>query len=167
MTTININGKTFYVEGSLSMINGKWYDGNGCEIDMNNLEGMKEAKTINITIEGNVDRLDVDNCSSIVINGDCKKVKTTSGDIRCNDIDGDAESVSGDIECEVIHGDAKTVNGNIRSAEIRGKASTTAGKANGERTGTNFSGENVDIDGIFGKIFGSVFGSTTQDRTNK
>jgi len=70
------------------MRNGKWYDGAGREIDMNNLEGMQQAKTINITIEGDIDRLDVDHCDSIVVNGDCKKVKTTSGDIKCHDIDG-------------------------------------------------------------------------------
>ena len=47
MSKIIIGGNAFEVQGSLSMINGKWYDGTGQEIDMNNLAGLKEAKTIN------------------------------------------------------------------------------------------------------------------------
>lgn len=133
MPTIIINGRSITVEGPLSQINGKWYDGTGKEIDLENMDGVKEAKTINITIEGPVERLDVEHCHTIVVNGDCKRVKTTSGDIQCQNIEGDAETVSGDIDCETIHGDAKTVSGDIRSGEIKGKTSTTTGKVNSQR----------------------------------
>lgn len=161
MARININGKTIQVDGALSLVNGKWYDGNGREIDMNNLEEVKEAKTINITIEGNIERLNVDHCNSVVVNGDCKKIKTISGDITCGDVDGDAETVSGDINCDIVHGDAKTVSGNIRSSEIKGKTSTTTGKVNGERSGKRSSCGSVNIDGIFGSVFGSTSSEIT------
>ena len=97
MSKIIIGGNAFEVQGTLSMINGKWYDGTGQEIDMNNLAGLKEAKTINITIEGDVERLEVDCCSSITVNGNVRKVNTGSGSITCKDIDGDAHTGSGNV----------------------------------------------------------------------
>lgn len=95
MSRIIIGGNAFEVEGSLSKINGKWYDGAGHEIDMNNLDGLKDAKTINITIEGDVERLEVDCCNTITVNGNVRKVNTGSGSITCKDIDGDALLVQG------------------------------------------------------------------------
>lgn len=94
MSKIIIGGNVFEVEGSLSMINGKWYDGAGREIDMNNLEDTRDTKTINITIEGDVERLEVDCCNSITVNGNVRKVNTGSGSITCKDIDGDAHTVT-------------------------------------------------------------------------
>lgn len=113
MGTIIINGKRFNYSGSLSIINGKYFvDGKEVK-DWN--EFTKDQKTINISIEGNVDKLTVDCCETVTITGNCGKVKTTSGDIEIGgNVDGDVESVSGDIECGNISGDAKTVSGNIR-----------------------------------------------------
>lgn len=127
MATIIINGKTIRVEGSLSMVNGKWYDGAGCEIDMNNLEEVKESKTINITIEGNIEKLDVDCCNTITVNGNVRKVDTGSGNVSCKVIEGDADTGSGSIHCDTIMGDADTGSGNIQANKIGGKAKTGTG----------------------------------------
>ena len=156
MSKIIIGGNAFEVQGSLSMINGKWYDGTGQEIDMNNLAGLKEAKTINITIEG--ERLEVDCCSSITVNGNVRKVNTGSGSITCKNIDGDAHTGSGSIHAENISGDAKTGSGNIRANSIGGKAKTGSGDI--YENGVKQSKPSREGSVIVNQVFDSMFGST-------
>ena len=158
MSKIIIGGNAFEVQGSLSMINGKWYDGTGQEIDMNNLAGLKEAKTINITIEGDVERLAVDCCSSITVNGNVRKVNTGSGSITCKDIDGDAHTGSGSIHAENISGDAKTGSGNIRANSIGGKAKTGSGDI--YENGVKQSKPSREGSVIVNQVFDSMSGST-------
>ena len=158
MSKIIRGGNAFEVQGSLSMINGKWYDGTGQEIDMNNLAGLKEAKTINITIEGDVERLEVDCCSSITVNGNVRKVNTGSGSITCKDIDGDAHTGSGSIHAENIIGDAKTGSGNIRANSIGGKAKTGSGDI--YENGVKQSKPSREGSVIVNQVFDSMFGST-------
>lgn len=158
MSKIIIGGNAFEVQGSLSMINGKWYDGTGQEIDMNNLAGLKETKTINITIEGDVERLEVDCCSSITVNGNVCKVNTGSCSITCKDIDGDAHTGSGSIHAENISGDAKTGSGNIRANSIGGKAKTGSGDI--YENGVKQSKPSREGSVIVNQVFGSMFGST-------
>ena len=109
------------------MINGIWYDGTGREIDMNHLEGLQEAKTINITIEGDVDKLNINGADAITVNGNVGKVHTGSGDIICDYIKGDAQTGSGDIHSDVIEGDAQTGSGNIYVNEVGGQTSAGTG----------------------------------------
>lgn len=113
MGTIVINGKKFHYEGSLTIINGRYFV-NGKEVkDLEELT--KDQKQINIEIHGDVEKLDIDCCDQITITGNVKKVKTTSGDVEINgNVDGDVESVSGSIDCGDVGGDARTVSGNIR-----------------------------------------------------
>lgn len=97
MSTIISNGKVIKVNGTLSMINGKWYV-NGKEVDMNELANVQEDdKIVNITInlapDCVIEHLDVDSCKTITINGNCKRVKTYMGDIRISgDVDGDVHT---------------------------------------------------------------------------
>lgn len=113
MGTIVINGKKLHYEGSLTVINGKYFV-NGKEVtDWNELA--KDQKQVNIEIHGDVEKIDVECCDQITITGNVKKVKTTSGDVEIHgDVDGDVESVSGSIECGNVGGDARTISGNIR-----------------------------------------------------
>lgn len=127
MSKIFINGSCIEMEGPLSMRNGKWYDGLGNEIDMNNLEGVKDAKTINITIEGSIDRLNIDHCNTITVNGNVRKVDTGSGNVSCKVIEGDADTGSGSIHCDTIMGDADTGSGSIHANKIGGTAKTGSG----------------------------------------
>ena len=158
MSKIIIGGNAFEVQGTLSMINGKWYDGTGQEIDMNNLAGLKEAKTINITIEGDVERLEVDCCSSITVNGNVCKVNTGSDSITCKDIDGDGHTGSGSIHADNISGDAKTGSGNIRANSIGGKAKTGSGDV--YENGMKQPKPSREGSVIVNQVFGSMFGST-------
>lgn len=113
MGTIVINGQRFRYNESLSIINGKYFV-DGKEVK-DWYELTKDQKEINITIEGDVNKLDVDCCDRIYVKGNVGKVKSTSGDIEVEgDVDGDVQTVSGDIICRNVGGDASTVSGNIR-----------------------------------------------------
>lgn len=115
---INYNGKPIKVNGTLSLIDGKWYV-DGKEVDMNELANVQEDdKIVNITInlapDCVIEHLDVDSCKTITINGNCKRVKTNMGDIRISgDVDGDVHTNMGSIECGSVHGDAHTNMGSV------------------------------------------------------
>lgn len=128
MARITINGRTIEAMGPITMRGGKFYDGLGQEIDINNLDSVKEAKTINITIEGDINKLDIDSCNTVTVNGNVGKVDTGSGNISCQIIQGDADTGSGNIQCDTIMGDADTGSGNIYVNHLGGKASTGSGR---------------------------------------
>ena len=125
MGTCMINGRVYKnfngvvtVENDRILVNGKpledWHE--------------SDEKTINITIEGNVEALDVTNCSTININGDAKKVKTGHGDVKIGgNVGGDIKTSHGDIECGNVEGDASTGFGDIRCRNVRGRVSTGNG----------------------------------------
>lgn len=113
MHIINQNGKTVMVNGgTMTITNGKiLIDGKPLSelevVDVN-------EKVINITIQGNVERLEVDYCKQITINGDCKRVKTQNGNIDISgDVDGDVHTSMGSITCGNVNGDVHTSMGNI------------------------------------------------------
>lgn len=113
----NING-VVTIENGRMLVNGKpiedWSD--------------SDCKTINITIEGNLESLDVTSCNSITVNGDVKKVKTGSGDVTVRgSVGGDVQTGSGDVECGNVDGDVSTGSGNVHSGDVRGRVSTGMG----------------------------------------
>lgn len=114
MGKVTVNGKTFKYDGTLTMINGRFFvDGKEVK-DWESLT--KDQKHIDIKVEGNIDKLQVDTCDIITITGNCNKVKTVSGDVEIGgDVEGDVESVSGDVDIHgKVAGDVKTVSGDIR-----------------------------------------------------
>ena len=73
-----------------------------------------DDKQINITIEGDVERLEVDYCHTINITGDAKRVKTNSGDIEIGgNVEGDVHTNMGSITCGNVEGDCHTNMGSI------------------------------------------------------
>ena len=80
MSVIVINGKSYRYNGTLSFVNGDILV-NGKKVE-NWEELEKDQKHINIQIEGNVERLQVESCDTVHITGSCSKVKTVSGDIE-------------------------------------------------------------------------------------
>ena len=114
MGKVIINGKTFTYTGRLTVINGKFYVDGKEVTDWESLA--KDQKHIDIKVEGDIDRLQVDECDSVTIMGNCNSVETISGDVEIGgNVDGDVESVSGDIDISGnVSGDVKTVSGNVR-----------------------------------------------------
>ena len=114
MGKVIINGKVFNYTGRLTVVNNKFFVDSKEITDWESLE--KDQKHIDIKIEGDVERLLVETCDNLYIEGNCNRVKTVSGDVEIGgDVDGDVESVSGDISVSgSVSGDVKTVSGNIR-----------------------------------------------------
>ena len=91
---IGRNIKNSSIEGnSISIINNKIFV-DGKEIET-------EEKVINIIVEGNLDKLEVDCCNSIKVNRVTKDVK------------GNVNNINGNIIAKAINGNCKTTNGDI------------------------------------------------------
>ena len=105
---IGRNIKNSSIEGnSISVINNKIFvDGKEIEIE--------EEREINIIVEGNLDKLEVDCCNSIKINGVTKDVEVTNGNMTISgDVKGNINNVNGNIIAKIINGNCKTTNGDI------------------------------------------------------
>ena len=107
--TVIIGGniKNSSIEGnSISIINNKIFV-DGKEIET-------EEKVINIIVEGNLDKLEVDCCNSIKVNGVTKDVEVSNGNITISgDVKGNVNNINGNIIAKVINGNCKTINGDI------------------------------------------------------
>ena len=107
--TVIIGGniKNSSIEGnSVSIINNKIFV-DGKEIET-------EEKVINIIVEGNLDKLEVDCCNSIKVNGVTKDIEVSNGNIAISgDVKGNVNNVNGNIIAKVINGNCKTINGDI------------------------------------------------------
>ena len=100
-----IGGGTVTITDGKVTVNGKTVEG---------LEGSDDEKVINITIEGDVDRLEVDYCKSIKVTGNAKRVHTSYGDIEIGgDVSGDVHTNMGGITCGNVEGDCHTNMGSI------------------------------------------------------
>jgi len=110
-STININGKRFSGNNVVMTDNIIYIDGKKIE-DVDILE----AKTVNITIEGNLDNLEVDCCETIIVKGDVNgDVKTSQGSIEIDgNVKGDVKTSQGSIRCGNVGGNVKTSQGSIR-----------------------------------------------------
>lgn len=122
--TENRTGKQRIINRSFTNIKNMTVRGNEITIDgkpMNewlrdneklNIEN--EVIVVNITINGNVEKLKADYCETIEIHGDAGDVDTVSGKVSViGSIRGDVETVSGSVTAREILGDVETVSGNI------------------------------------------------------
>ena len=73
-----------------------------------------ETNKINITIDGDINVIDLTCCDKIVINGDVTNFRMTSGNVEINgDVRGSVQLTGGKIACKVIEGNATVVSGSI------------------------------------------------------
>ena len=95
--------------GKMQIIDGKII------IDGQSLKEINtDEKVINITIEGDVERLEVDYCQTIKVTGNAKRVKTFNGDIEIGgNVEGDVHTNMGSITCGNVEGDCRTNMGSI------------------------------------------------------
>lgn len=106
-----INGKKYDIDGSVSIINGKVLV-NGKRIeDLDTIE----QKEINITINGEVEMIDIDGCRTIAVTGNVHSIKTMSGNVDIHgDVIGDVKTMSGSIDCGDVKGSVSSMSGNIK-----------------------------------------------------
>lgn len=113
MGVVKINGKTYKVEGHISIINGEIF-ANGKKV-VNYEELDTDQKTINIAVEGDVEEIDVEVCDTITVSGNVKNIKTMSGDVDVQGcVEGDIKTMSGDVDCGDVGGDVSSMSGDIR-----------------------------------------------------
>lgn len=113
MNVCIVNGKRYELpSGSISVVNNKVYCNGKLVTDTNEFK----EKNIKIVIQGNVDGDISTESGDIEVNGNCKNVKSVSGDINIKgDVGGDVKSTSGDITCRDISGNVQTVSGDIKN----------------------------------------------------
>lgn len=104
---IKINGKSFPSGNNISIVNGVVYiDGKKAE---------SNEKVINIIVDGSINKLEVDMCDTISVNGNCNTVSTTNGDISVSgDVLKNVSTTNGDVDCGNVGGKIKTTNGDIK-----------------------------------------------------
>lgn len=123
-----VGGSKVQISGSNNAsitINGKSYNGKNITIKNNKvlIDGVvqeSDEKTINVTVTGNVEILDVDSCDLITVNGSANSVKSANGSIKIGgDVTGNVSTTNGSVKVgKSISGNANTVNGSI-SKEFR------------------------------------------------
>jgi hypothetical protein len=118
---IVINGKT-YVGDNISVHRDGTVKINGKAVDPTT------DKIINISIEGNVDTLDVEHANEITIKGDCGKVDSGSGNVSAENIYGDVKTGSGKVKVsKTVTGNVQTGSGDVTAETINGSVRTGSG----------------------------------------
>jgi hypothetical protein len=124
MATININ-KTTYSGKNIVITNGK--------VVIDGKDVTEQEKLLTITIQGDVEKLEVDACKSIEITGNANNVRTSAGDVNIKgEVKGNVSTQSGDVECGGgIGGSVSTMSGDVEcGGEIMGSVSTMSGDIN-------------------------------------
>lgn len=117
-SSIRINNNT-YSGKNIQIINGK--------VIVDGQDVTPVEKEIYITVDGPVQNLKVDACSTITINGDVETVETGSGDVSCGNVKTDVTTGSGDVECKEIGGSVRTGSGNVKTELVGGDIKTGSG----------------------------------------
>jgi len=105
-SVVSIGDKT-YRGNNIVVTNGKVFI-DGKEADTS------DQKTINITVEGNVETLKVDSCESVTVTGNAGSVQTSSGMVKIDGhVNGSVQTMSGSVKCGPVSGNINTMSGDI------------------------------------------------------
>ncbi len=115
---VNINGKS-YSGRSVIIKNGK--------VIIDGVDVTPDAKHIDIIVDGDIDKLDIDMCNKLMVKGNVNTLASTSADVECGDVTGSVKTVSGDIQCGNIGGDVTTTSGDVKAENITGSVKTLSG----------------------------------------
>ena len=107
---------------SVIKINQKTYRGRNIQISGNRviIDGKEvkdeDQKIINITVEGDLEKLNVESAETVIVKGNVNgDAKTMSGDLEVGgDVTGNVKTMSGDVRCGNIGGKVKTMSGDIK-----------------------------------------------------
>jgi hypothetical protein len=110
MSTITINGVS--ISGNNVVVsNGKVF--------VNGKDFTPEIKEINIVVNGNIDKLEVDSCDKVQVKGKVGNVKTLSGDVDVSgDVNGSISTMSGDVDCNNVSGSIATMSGDVKYKKL-------------------------------------------------
>lgn len=125
MNVCVVNGKRYELpDGSVSIINDEIYVNGKKYVDGKDFK----EKTLNITIEGNVNNIEIPS-GKVTVNGDAGNVSTTSGDITIKgQVSGGVSTTSGDVEIGGnVGGNIHTVSGDIKCSQVIGEANSVSG----------------------------------------
>jgi hypothetical protein len=111
MGTVSIDGVVVASGKNVSVVNGK--------VMVDGKDVTPESKTIHIVVNGDVNELSVDACSTVQVRGNTNKISTVSGDIECGDVSGSVSSVSGDIQCGTVGGSVSSISGDIETVRSK------------------------------------------------
>ena len=117
------------ITGAKSIVikNGKTYVDGKCseDLDMNKMND----RTINVTITGSIENLEIDTCDKVHVNGDVKRLSTTSGDVDVKgNVTGCIQTASGDVDVDgSVDGNITTASGDVSCGRVSGSASTMTG----------------------------------------
>lgn len=108
MNTIRINGVTISAGRNITVA--------GNRVFVDGKDVTPDANDIKIDVAGNVDRLEVDACTTVTVTGDAGNVATQSGDVDVGgDIRGSVSTMSGDVDCGgSIGGSVSTMSGDVK-----------------------------------------------------
>jgi hypothetical protein len=114
------------------IINGKSYLGNSITVSKNKvivdgIDVTPDGKQININVENDINELIVDCCEKINVGGNVNKIKTSSGDVYCENVTGDIQTKSGDVECGDVGGSIQTTSGDVNCKNVNGSVKTISG----------------------------------------
>lgn len=109
-------------DNHLSFVNGEWYvNGEKMSLDEMVKKGIakkegaasKAENNIEITVQGNVERINGDKVN-VIVEESCGRIDTTYGNVKVwGNVEGDVESKFGNIECGNVSGDVNSKFGNI------------------------------------------------------
>lgn len=109
---VTYNGKTINIpRGSRFEITDGKFLLNGKPIEQYN---EADCPIIKIELTGNVESIETESGDVTIIHGDAHNIHTMSGDVRCNNVEGNVSTMSGDVTCSSIRGHCSTMSGDIR-----------------------------------------------------
>ena len=120
MANMTINNQS-YSGKSISITNGK--------VIIDGKDVTHEGKEINISVEGNIEKLECDYANEIDVIGIVGKLSNGSGDVNIKgEVEGDIKSGSGDIEIEGnVSGGITTGSGDVKCGNVTGSVKTGSG----------------------------------------
>lgn len=119
MASININNVIYALKKSFKVDRGRLFI-DGKDVTPND-------KVINVSIEGDVQTVEVGACEMLTITGSVQSVKTGSGSVSCSSVNGPVTTGSGDVECSDISGNVSTGSGDVTCVTISGSVRTGSG----------------------------------------
>lgn len=104
MATVSLNGITFK-GAEISINKGR--------IIIDGKDVTPDAKEITIAVDGNIERLQVDQCKKVTVNGSCGSLSTMSGNVDCGPVNGPVKTMSGNVKCGNVGNDVGTSSGDV------------------------------------------------------